>query len=266
MRPKRTVLVVDDRQEMVATLADILEHHGFTVVTALDGYQALECVKASPIDLALIDMVMPNMNGLETFKEIKKLSPETEVILMTAFVVEDLIKGALQEGAYAMVYKPFDLKKLLNVIQDCLSGPLVLIVDDHEVLRQNFKDLLSDRGYRIVTVENGYKAIKKVKEQKYDVIFLDIVMPGLDGEGTFLEIRKINPKASVILYSGYPAEETFKRCLEKGAYACFHKPDSPERVIKITEEAIAKSRKNRDRKDWFYQNEGRKTDVEHLNY
>lgn len=240
MEPKRTVLIVDDRQDMVTTLADILEDHGFTVVTALDGHQALECVKVSAIDLALIDIVMPKMNGVETFKEIKKLSPQTAVIMVTAFAVEGLVSEALQEGAYAMIYKPFDLKKMLGLIEDCLSGPLILIVDDQEMVRQNFKDLLCDRGYKIITVESGYEAIEKVKEKRYDVIFLDIVMPGLDGENTFMEIRKIHPKASVIVYSGYPVEEVLKRCLEKGAYACLRKPDDPERLIKITEEVIAK--------------------------
>lgn len=240
MEPKRTVLIVDDREDMVATLSDILEERGFNTITALDGYQALKCVRESLIDLALIDIVMPSMNGLETFKEIKKLSPHTAVIMMTAFAVESLVRDAHQEGAYAMFYKPFDLGKILSVIEDCLSGPLILIVDDKEAVRESFKDLLCDRGYKITTVESGYEAIQKVKEQRYDVIFLDMIMPGLDGENTFMEIRKINPKASVIVYSGYPVEKALERCLEKGAYACLYKPDDPEKLIKITKEAVAK--------------------------
>ncbi len=69
MKPKRTILIVDDKQEMAETLTDILEDYGYTVVIALDGYQALKCIKESPIDIALIDIIMPGINGVETFKE-----------------------------------------------------------------------------------------------------------------------------------------------------------------------------------------------------
>jgi two-component system, NtrC family, response regulator HydG len=243
MRPKRTVLIVDDRQDMVATLSDILEERGLNTVMALDGYQAVKCVKRSIIDLALIDIVMPNMNGLETFREIKKFSPQTAVIMMTAFTVESLVREAHQEGAYAMFYKPLDLGKIISVIEDYLSGPLILIVDDRETVRENFKYLLCGRGYNVRVVESGYEAIQKVKEQRYDVVFLDMVMPGLDGENTFIEIRKIIPDISVIVYSGYPAETVFKRCVERGAFACLSKLDDPEKVIKITEDVVAENRK-----------------------
>ena len=212
------------------------------MITALDGQQALKYVRESGVDLALIDIMMPGINGVETFKEIKKLSPCTAVIMMTAFAVEDLVTEALQEGAYAMIYKPFDLKRILGMIEDCLSGPLILIVDDHQGARESLKEILRDRGCKITTVESGYEAIEKVKEKRYEIIFLDVVMPDLNGEDTFIAIKKINPKASVIMYSGYPVEKVLKRCLEKGAHAILYKPYKAQELVKIVEEVISQKK------------------------
>lgn len=240
MTEKKTVLIVDDREDMVTTLADVLEDYGYTVVAAHDGYQALQRIQQSPVNLALIDIMMPGINGIEAFKEIKRLSPTTAVIMMTAFAVEDLVKEAIREGAYSVVYKPFDLKKLIALIADCLaSGPMILIVDDQQPLGENLMDILTSRGYRVTTVTSGHSAIEKVREAQYDVILLDMVMPGLNGEDTFLEIKKINPSASVIMYSGYSVEEAIKRCLERGAYTCLYKPFNPEKVLQILEKVMA---------------------------
>jgi DNA-binding NtrC family response regulator len=242
MPAKKTVMIVDDRYEMVSTLTDVLEDYGYTVVAAHDGYQALQCLRQSPVNLALIDIMMPGINGIETFKEIKRLFPTTAVIMMTAFAVEDLVKEAIREGAYAVVYKPFDLKQLITLIADSLSGPTVLIVDDQQPLGENLMDILTSRGYRVTAVTDGQSAIHKIKEGQYDVILLDIVMPGLNGEQTFLEIKKVNPRASVVMYSGYAVEDVIKRCVENGAYTCLHKPFSPERIIQIIEEVMAQKK------------------------
>lgn len=239
-----SVLIVDDREDMVTTLADILEDLGYVVSTAHDGYEALNCVKQSLVNLAIIDIIMPGMNGVQTLKEIKKISPHTSAIMMTAFAVEDLIREAIQEGAFSMISKPLNLKQIHNLIEDCLfSGRLVLIVDDQRMMGEELEDILSDRGYKITIVENGYEAIKKIQEHRYEVILLDLVMPGINGAATLAEIRKIHSNAVVVLYSGYQIEEKLKECIELGAYACFTKPFDPEKLIKIVEEVTIQRRR-----------------------
>lgn len=240
MEEKKTILIVDDRRQMVATLGDILDEHGYTVVMAVDGYEAIERVKESPIDLALIDIIMPGMNGVEAFKEIKRLSPQTTVIMMTAYTSEELAKEAIREGVYGMIYKPFDPNKILDLLKDSLSGPLILIADDQEGARETFNDILTEQGYNTAAVQSGYEAIEKVKEKRYDVIFLDTIMPILDGEKTLKEIKKINPNASVIMYSGYQVEEDLKRCLDSGAYDYMQKPYDPKKVIELIEKITTK--------------------------
>jgi len=120
---KNNVLVVDDVKSIRLTLGGILGDEGYNVVLAEDGYQAIDAAKETPFDLVFMDIKMPGINGVQTFREIKKITPRAVVVMMTAYSVEDLIKEALEEGAYAVVYKPFDIEKIVNIIDSALRCP-----------------------------------------------------------------------------------------------------------------------------------------------
>jgi two-component system response regulator HydG len=120
---KTNVLVVDDLKSIRLTLGGILEDEGYNVVLAEDGYKAIEAAKRTPFDLVFMDIKMPGINGVQTFREIKKINPEAVVVMMTAYSVEGLVKQALVEGAYAVVYKPFDIDDIVSVIDSALGCP-----------------------------------------------------------------------------------------------------------------------------------------------
>lgn len=116
MPQRLTILVVDDNEEFCQNVKDILELHDYTVVTARDGFQALLILKQSAFDLVLMDLKMPAMDGVETFKVMKEMSPHTSVIMVTAFIGDDLNKEALQAGARGVLGKPLEFEKLLTLI------------------------------------------------------------------------------------------------------------------------------------------------------
>ncbi len=97
------VLVADDNRTMTEALRDVLEAKGYEVTVAFDGVEAVEKVSEAEFDCVLMDIRMPRMNGVEAFKQIKKLSRETNVILMTAYSVEALIDEARSEGVLAVL-------------------------------------------------------------------------------------------------------------------------------------------------------------------
>ena len=115
---KVTMLIVDDDADMTETLADVLTDMGYEVAVAENGYQAIEMVRQNKYDVALMDIKMPGINGVETFKEVKRIRPQTRVIMMTAYSVQDLIQEALKEGAYAVIYKPMDIDKLVSLVEE----------------------------------------------------------------------------------------------------------------------------------------------------
>jgi two-component system response regulator HydG len=120
---KNNILVVDDIKSIRLTLGGILGDEGYNVVLAENGYQAIEAAKRTPFDLVFMDIKMPGINGVQTFREIKKINPEAVVVMMTAYSVGDLVKQALVEGAYAVVYKPFDIDDIVSVIDSALGCP-----------------------------------------------------------------------------------------------------------------------------------------------
>lgn len=238
------VLIVDDQIGMIETFTDILEDKGFNVSTSEDGYQAIKKVKEKPFDVIFMDIKMPGINGVQTYREIKKINPNIAVIMMTAYSVEDLIKEAIEEGAYAVVYKPFEIEKIIKIIEKALKKVLVLIVDDRMEDRETFKDIVESKGYKAYTAKDGYEAIEKVKEEKFDIIFIDIKMPEMDGLKTFEIIHQISPEIPVVMVTGYSAEDLVREAFDKGAYTCIYKPFDIEGILKILEEVLAKKSKN----------------------
>jgi DNA-binding NtrC family response regulator len=101
------VLVVDDEPTLRRGLARLLLSRGMEVLTADDGARAIECLAKEPVDVALIDLMMPNVNGLELLEHIKTGHAGTEVILMTAFADVDTAVRAVRAGAYHFLTKPF---------------------------------------------------------------------------------------------------------------------------------------------------------------
>jgi len=122
MDHKASILIVDDDMGMCETLSDIMEERGYRTVIALDGYEAVEKVREAAFDVILMDIKMPGMNGVETFKQIKRIHPETAVVMMTAYAVEDLIREALSEGVYGVLYKPLDMERMIGLIEGVKRG------------------------------------------------------------------------------------------------------------------------------------------------
>ena len=116
MRGKASILVVDDELEMRLTLSDILEARGYRVACAQDGFQAIARARETAFDVVLMDIRMPEMDGVETFRRLKEVSPRSLVVMMTAYAVEGLIADALREGAYGVMYKPLDVDRLIEIV------------------------------------------------------------------------------------------------------------------------------------------------------
>ncbi len=115
------ILVVDDQKGIRLTLSAIMEHQGYDVTEVEDGYQAIEAVANNSFDVVFMDIKMPGINGVQSFREIKKISPGSAVVMMTGFSVEDLEKEALDEGARTVIYKPFQVEKVLSLVESLVT-------------------------------------------------------------------------------------------------------------------------------------------------
>ena len=101
---------------MTETLGFILEDEGYQVAVAEDGPTAIKRVQQGHFDLVLTDVRLPGMNGVAVYRAIRRISPGSGVIMMTAYALEDLIQEALHEGALGVFYKPLDIPSMLQLI------------------------------------------------------------------------------------------------------------------------------------------------------
>jgi len=115
---KKRILLVDDERDFVEALAERLRNRDFDVTTAFTGEEALERLKEYNFDVAIVDVKMPGLDGIETLKGIKKLKPLTEVLMLTGHgTVETAIEG-MKHGAYDFLMKPCEMDTLLKKIGD----------------------------------------------------------------------------------------------------------------------------------------------------
>jgi len=112
----RKIMVVDDRWGIRKLLSEVLQGVGYQVVTASSGKEALELMKEHTVDLILLDMKMSGMDGLETLTLLKKVRPQTVVLIMTAYEEVEGLKEASRRGAAGYISKPFDIEEIKALI------------------------------------------------------------------------------------------------------------------------------------------------------
>ena len=118
---KPTILIVDDEKEIRNLFQDFLTQEGYKVFTASDGGEAISLGKQNRFDLALLDIKMPGMDGIETFQELRKFKQDLEVIILTGHGTLNTAKEAMKLGAYDFLTKPIDLGLVKNIIRQALE-------------------------------------------------------------------------------------------------------------------------------------------------
>jgi len=242
------VLIVDDDVNYADTMADLLNEKGFDCVVVNSGHEAMNKVSETAFDIVLLDVRMPVMNGVETYREIKKISPQTVIIFVTAYRMDELAKDALKEGAYGLVYKPVDVNRMASMIErSSKGGLLIMVVDDDPNTCETVKDNLEERGYVVTTALNGDEAIKIAKERPMDVVLIDARLPSLNGLVVYLEMKKINPDVVAVMMTAHKNEMkgVIEKALDEGALACLYKPFEIKEVLVILEGIIAEKKRGK---------------------
>jgi len=234
------ILVVDDEQDTCANLQDILTDLGYRVDVAYDGPSALELVEQKPYDVALLDLKMPGMDGLELYRRIKKLRAGTVAIIVTAYAASDTAQSALQAGAWEILPKPVDFPRLLALVEEVSGQPLVMVVDDDHELCGSLWDLFRDRGYRVCLAHSIREAEQRLKDRDHKVVLIDMKLPEGDGGKVFRLVREMTPSARTILITGYRGEmdRLIERAIGEGADAVCYKPFDVDKLLATVKELV----------------------------
>ena len=118
----------------------------------------------------------------------------------------------------------------------------ILVVDDEEVVRISHLRLLTKADCNVEAVWNGADALLEMERNSFDVVLLDLRMPGMDGMSVLKMIKQKWPESEVVIITGYPSVETAKEAIRLGAYDYLAKPVDPDQVIKVASSAIAQKK------------------------
>lgn len=195
---------------------------------------------SEPFDIVVMDMKMPGMNGVESFVEMKRLRPELKVILVTAYSVESMVRHALEEGVYAVLDKPLDIRRLFDRIEQARKagkGGFILVADDDRAFCDNLRDVLTNEGFNVMTAYDGAEAVRRAESSPFDILLIDMKLPILNGLETYRRIKQVKPDTIAVAISGYADEmgSFIRQILSESAHSFLCKPLDMRHLLGLME-------------------------------
>lgn len=249
----KRILVIEDNEQNRILMRQILKHHSYEVLEAVDGAAGLAMAQEHMPDLILLDLQMPVMDGFAVIGEIRKTPAlsQLKVMAVTSFAMKGDREKALAAGFNEYVTKPIDTRKFVEVVKAMLpddalpvTKPIVLCVDDEPANLRLLQNILVPRGYAVVEAENGQDALLKLKSQAIDLVLLDLMMPTMDGLQVSRKIKE-NKKflnLPIIMLTAYSGTESYIGSLSGEIFAYLHKPFKTEELVGLVKAALEQAR------------------------
>jgi two-component system, NtrC family, response regulator HydG len=195
------ILVVDDDVDNASSLGELLEMEGHSVKIVHSGEAAIRAAQVEDFNISFMDVVLPGMNGVESFIQIRRFRPQARVYMMTGYSVEQLLTQALDGGALGVLEKPFDPEAILKLTTHVGPAGLVLappqdVACNHNV-GQFINRTLTDNGMRCRHVTD-IGALSRQMDRD-EVLLLDLPSPLIEGMDAFKRAQAAGHRAQTVL-------------------------------------------------------------------
>src|SRR5258708_19013893 len=213
MSAQTSILIVDDDRDLAESLADVLEARGYAVELAASGEEGVVRLRQRDFDLVFTDVKLPGMNGVESFFAFRQIKPDAKVVMMTGFSVEQLLTRAVENGALAVLHKPFAIPDILAVLERIRPTGIVVIADDDADFVDSIEPVLRGAGYRVLVARDGGDAVARVAAGGIDLLILDLRPPGLSGLDVHRRPKELGKLAPTIFLTRRAHEDGLGRAI-----------------------------------------------------
>jgi PAS domain S-box-containing protein len=268
------ILVVDDNASIRHILAETLRDWGMQPVEASGGRDALDAIgrvaaQGPRFAVALVDMGMPEMNGLQLAEQIRRDpdAPVDRIILLTTAGQRCDAQQGKDLGISGCVMKPVKHSDLFDTISTAVqnsrpekprSGQVtchtlreheqslrLLLAEDHPVNRKLAARILEKMGHAVEVAATGKEALSAARTGRYHLIFMDIQMPEMDGLEATRKIREgeklTGNHVPIVALTAHALNEDMERCLDAGMDAFISKPIDPEKIYEVIDNLVCRN-------------------------
>lgn len=249
-----TILVIDDERMICDLLQTALNRHGHEVLTACSGSEGIELFRQRRPRVTLLDLHMPEMNGIEVLKHIRAIDPKPSVVMLTGGGTDDLENLARQLGVTDFLRKGLSLDVVVRITERILEQPAkatqtplpsagkasappgtlaaesILVVDDEPMILDLISQFLTLRGYRVRVAQDGPTALALVAQERPHLIVSDIYMPGMNGLELLRELRAKEYTGGFLALTSSQDEKVLQDALDLGSVDVMGKPVELERL------------------------------------
>ncbi len=271
--PPPQILLMEDEQSLAKGLEMALQETGYEVTIAPDGRNALKRFDEKPFDLLLADLRLPDIDGMEVIRRVKRLHPDTAVVVITGYATVPSAVEAIKTGAYDYLPKPFTDDDIKTVIRGALQAPpsppaaegskpveakkhgpptarepepvergrtsRILLVEDEVTTAQGLRMVLTEAGYEVESATTGQTALDTVKREGFDVLIADLRLPDIDGMEVIRRVKENRPETEVIVITGYATVASAIEAMKLGIFDYLPKPFTEDEVKSVVAGAVA---------------------------
>ena len=239
-----SILLIDDNRELAENLEEILEEEGIPVDVAHDGASALAMLEEGQYCLAITDVRMPGMSGIQVLEAIRERWPRIPVIVMSAYTSDSQVQAAAEAGALDVLTKPINITYVVDLVERVtVANAAILILEDDPALRGNLCEaILGLTGTLPHAAANVAAAEHLAGAIDFRVAIIDARLPDGNGVafGQALRARK-GESISIFYITGYATElrhELGALLAESKSIKLLEKPFSPRVLLTLVQDAV----------------------------
>lgn len=237
---QNSILIIDDNQDLADGYGIILEDKGFHVDIAYNGLDGIDSYQARQQDAILLDIKLPDINGIEVLRRLHQFNPTVKVLIMTGFAIEQILDQVCDHTNVEVLRRPFMIEQVFETFTENDQESLILIAEDDPFFAGTLSTYFSEYGMKPLLANNYKRALQDKFDEPVEVLLLDLHMPLMWALEVYLNLRQQNKIVKTIIVTGNVGNEEHKGdpLNSPAVTGCLFKPFTPEQLVQALNKTL----------------------------